>query len=147
MKNRIEKSKPEKVTEFTVKIRIRPERLEWFSLVSDQLGLTRDQAVSAMLDSNMEADEDGLRIEEAQGFIVDCAASLFPERKTLRLLSDAFEAVEAGERKLEEVKGRVLIELSDIMPKEMGLRSLRQTKSVLLKESLKKQKVGKMVAS
>jgi hypothetical protein len=44
------------VMEFTVTIRIKPERQEWFSRMSDQLGLTRDQAISGMLERNMEAD-------------------------------------------------------------------------------------------
>jgi hypothetical protein len=76
MKNRIENIKAEtnghaqpgakapdkkkaRFTEYTVTIRLKPERQEWFSQMSDRLGLTREQAGSVMLESNMEAAASG----------------------------------------------------------------------------------------
>jgi hypothetical protein len=121
--------------EFTVKIRIKPDRLEWFSAMSDQLGLTRGQAVSGMLESNMEADSNGIGREEAQTFIARGASVLFPERKTLKALERAFAHREFAEQAIEKARDAALIELHDTAPKEMDLPSLHQTKAALLRSA------------
>jgi hypothetical protein len=136
-----------KFTEFTVKIRIKPERLEWFSGMSDQLGLTRDQAVSGMLESNMGADSRGIGIEEAQKFIIQGASALFPERKLIQGLERAFDSLESAERTVEKAKGAALIDLHEIAPKEMGLAALYQAKSALLRVATSKRRSGKRVTS
>lgn len=145
--NQVSKTKAGKVTEFTVKIRIKPERLEWLSCMSDRLGLTRDQAISGMLESHMEADENGISIEHAQEFTTAAAVILFPERKALRVLLNAFRVGNASEQRIAEAKGHALIELHDIAPMEMGLKALHQTKAALIRQGIKEQQAGKAVKS
>jgi hypothetical protein len=129
-------------TEYTVTVRIKAKRLEYFSLMSDQLGLTRDQAVSAMLESNMEADRDN-RTENAQAFTAESAAQLYPERKMLRVLFKALENVNSAEYAAERAKGEAMVDLFDIAPKEMGLVALRDTKVAMLRGEFRKTQAKK----
>jgi predicted DNA-binding protein len=126
-----------KFTEFTVKIRIKQELLERFSDMSDCLGLTRDQAVSGMLESNMEADHD-LNVADVQSFVVRAAAKLFLERKSLLLLERAYNNAEFGERRLETAKGVAMSELFDLAQDEMGLTAFSRTKMALIRETKRK---------
>ncbi len=128
-----------KFTEFTVKIRIKQERLDRFSDMSDCLGLTRDQAVSGMLESNMEADYD-LNVADVQSFVVRAAAKLFPERKSLLLLERAYNNAEFGEQRLETAKGAAMSELFDLAPDERGLSAFSRTKMAMLRATIKNRK-------
>lgn len=126
------KNKPAFI-ESKVTVRIAADRKDWFSVVSDQIGLTHDQAVSALLEADMRSerddDDDSVRM-----FVAEAAADLYPERKSIRALSKAYRSADAAEYAINRAKGAALVELSDMAPKQMGLIALNRTKDELTRQ-------------